>query len=691
MNTIIYYTGLVIALLFILFSLDDLVFDFLYPIIVTKKQKQRLDISKLDDTPHSLLCVMIAAWHEDSVIEDMIKNLLQTIHYPKTLFHLFIGIYPNDSATYKVVEKLEKKYSNVHMVMNSLPGPTNKAQNLNNIIEHIIKFENQHKIRFSTFIIHDAEDVIHPTSFKLINYLSYKHDAIQLPVFPLQPYPTIHTFFKFITSTTYADEFAENHYRSLPTRQASNAFVPSAGTGFAFSHRVLDKIGSSILFSEDNLTEDYSLSLRFKQLGIHTHFFIEGLQRVLNNGKVIVEYVATKELFPNTFHEAVKQKSRWIYGISFQTFSIIDIIKSKNLSLFSKYSLYKDWKAKFSNLFIVIGYILFLYIILSFFFNIPTIYPYHSFSWYLSILLTLFMIERQLTRAISLKNIYGWRSMIAGCFIPPIIPIRIVWGNIINFTATISAWKTYIFGMSKNRNKRPRWQKTEHSYISPQALKRYKRKLGDIILEKQLIDSDTLYHALKQSKNNAEPLGQTLKRLKIISEDDLCECLGEILGIQYLKITNDNLPKYFPQKNIYILEKYNVIPIISTKNHLVLASSEPISDKIITEISSCLKKKVDKIVLASPQDILQAIENLKKHSIQISDIKFGEYLLDHTIITIEQLIDALRVQKTYTKQLGEILMEMGVILKEDLEPLLKNYKLYQQSIRGNQTMVLQEE
>ncbi len=253
----LYYLGFIIAFLFIVFSLDDLFWDIYYYGGGRKKVKNRLQMKDLDSVPRRLLAILIPAWNEAEVIGPMIDNLIHSVNYPLSLFHVFIGVYPNDPSTCEEVQILAKKYPNVHAVVNSKPGPTSKGQNLNQLLSSILNLEKEKHLRFASFIVHDAEDVIHPTSFKLANYLSFQYEVVQLPVFPLQPYPTWRTFFKFITSSTYADEFAENHYRGLLAREASGAMVPSAGTGFVFSHSVLDKLGKYELFEEGSITEDY--------------------------------------------------------------------------------------------------------------------------------------------------------------------------------------------------------------------------------------------------------------------------------------------------------------------------------------------------------------------------------------------------------------------------------------------------
>ncbi len=679
--------GLVIVSFFITFGLDDLFWDIYYCFIGRKKVKGRLKFGDLDSVPARLLAVMIPAWNEAEVIGLMVENMLQSVTYPLSLVHVFLGVYPNDPATCQAAEGLAKKYPNVHPVVNHLPGPTSKAQNLNCVLKSVLDFERDNRVRFAAFLIHDAEDVVHPTSLKLANYLTYEYEVVQLPVFPLQPYPTCRTFFRFITAATYADEFADNHYRGLPAREASGALVPSAGTGFIISHRVLDQVGSYRLFEEGSVTEDYRLSLRFKELGIHTHFFIEGVQRVLDNGKIATEYVATRELFPNTFREAVKQKSRWIYGISFQSFSLFEVLKSKSLSGVAKFSLYRDWKAKFANLLALPGYAVFTYMVASFFISLPAAYPAGTLSWWLSVALTFMMVERQIMRGVAIKNVYGWRSAVAACLIPPLLPLSIFWANVINFFATVAAWRIALFGFPKSR---PRWQKTKHSYLAPQILARYKRRLGDLLLEKGLLDAKSLAQVLKAAKTGNEPLGVALTRLGVLSEAELIKALGETLRVRSLRLVNGQEAANFSAETITVFERCNAVPVVLTTASAVVAAREPLPEEAIREISSCLGGRDVTVVLAPASDIAEQLASMRDNSVRPATRRLGERLVDAGIITSEQLVEALRAQALCQKPLGQILIEMGVILDEDLERVLAMCESAQ-GIHGAQAAATKEE
>jgi len=91
-------------------------------------------------------------------------------------------------------------------------------------------------------------------------------------------------------------------------RDFMHVVVPSAGTGFVISHSILDYYGNKPLFPEDSLTEDYKLSVQLALEGYYMHYVLESVPRLLDNGKVRWDYVATRSLFPSTFKSAVKQK-----------------------------------------------------------------------------------------------------------------------------------------------------------------------------------------------------------------------------------------------------------------------------------------------------------------------------------------------------------------------------------------------
>ena len=302
----------------------------------------------------------------------------------------------------------------------------------------------------------------------------------QIPVFPLQEMPKISNIFKNMVSGSYADEFAENHYRILMARAVTGAFVPSAGTGFVIRRDLLDKFPDGEVFPVGSLTEDYKLSLQFKQMGHSVHYVLEHVSRLKSDGTLAKEFISTRSMFPSSYKAAVKQKTRWIYGITMQTFKLRDILGNKDLNLESRYSLYRDWKAKLGNLLLGPGYLVLAYFILSFFYDLPIMYPQYSFSWYLMFFMTIMMLERQLLRFLAVKNVYGYKSAVISSFFPPLLPLRMVLGNIINFHATTKAWMMNITrkkNQKQSKKTKHKWSKTDHEFLEEEILKRYRRNL----------------------------------------------------------------------------------------------------------------------------------------------------------------------------------------------------------------------
>lgn len=96
-SDVLYTTGLILVVLYLLMGVDDFIWDSVTFGRRSKYMRQRLDLHTLDFLPPKLLAVAIAAWHEDNVLGDVIDNLIESTHYPKSMYHIFLGIYPNDT------------------------------------------------------------------------------------------------------------------------------------------------------------------------------------------------------------------------------------------------------------------------------------------------------------------------------------------------------------------------------------------------------------------------------------------------------------------------------------------------------------------------------------------------------------------------------------------------------------------
>lgn len=653
--------GFIFVLIVILISIDDLIWDIYYLIgkLIGKIKTPSIDVKEIEKIPPKMLGIIIAAYNEENVLRPVVRNIILSNQYPKGMYHIFLGVYPNDEGTMRVAKELEEEFSNVHKVIHVLNGPSSKADNLNNVIKNIYIFEKENYLEFQAIVIHDSEDLIHPYEFKLENYLLEKYSAIQIPVFPLQKMPKISNVFQNMISGTYADEFAENHYRLLLGRTATDAFVPSAGTGFVIRRDILNNFPDGEVFPVGSLTEDYKLSLQFKQMGYDVHYVLEDVSRLRADGTVDREFISTRSMFPSNYLAAVRQKTRWIYGITIQTFKLRDIFKNRKLNFPSKYSLYKDWKAKFSNILLGFGYIILVYFLISLFYDLPIMYPKYSFSWYLMLFLSIIMVERQVLRFIAVKNVYGIKSGIISSFFPPLLPFRMIIGNIINFHATIRAWKMNIVKNRKKKSRgKPKWSKTDHEFLEEEVLRRFRRNLGDTLLYKELIDSEELNKALNISKEKNQRLGITLTELELVNSDRVIRSVCEIEQKPYININIKKLlDKSININDKEVLKEIKAIPMFRTpKEFIVLTTLDSDKEKIkevLGEDIYFIYSTKDRVLRWFDYSDEKDLGNNKLNSIK-------EYIKEG-LITVDQGIIAIRYSNEKA-DVEEVLRSMGLLI-----------------------------
>ncbi len=539
--TILSFLLVFVLLWYIIAISGDVIYDLIY--LVKRKQLKPKSIVpsgiKWDEAQR--IAIMIPAYQEAGVVGEMIKSTLKLASYPISRLEFFVGVYPNDQATRQEVAALAEQYPNVHCVVNSKAGPTNKSQNLNQVYRFIEDFESKKGRKFAAIAVHDAEDVIHPYTFRLYNTLLKQHAVVQLPVFALFPKGN---WFQQLVAGTYADEFAEHHLHHMPVREHLGKFVPSAGTGFALRRNVAERLAAEgPLFREGALTEDYELATRLWKLGAKVHFHVQQVERIDDKGHIKKEYIAVREYFPKDFMAAIKQKSRWIYGITMQAPSLID---HRKLNLKDRLTLLEDQKGKFTNLVHIIGYPLTIYALLSLIFPLP--FSISPLAYILGLVVITLTFGRLLMRFFAVKAIYGWREGILASFAPPLLPVRWIIGNVINLMATIRAWRLYFwpngFQQKSTPTKAgtaPSWDKTErNSYVSEDILQDTQRRLGDNLLFYSELNHRHLSRMIQLQQKSKRRLGELLTAEQLLDERRLNKRLAELLHVKPSSLSDQN-------------------------------------------------------------------------------------------------------------------------------------------------------
>jgi len=195
-----------------------------------------LTLDQLLSVEEKPVAMMLPAWHEAGVIKNMLLNTINSIDYRH--YFIFVGVYPNDPDTAREVDEVSQLFPQVVKVVNSKPGPTTKADNLNEIYRGLSEFEQAHGLKFQIVVLSDSEDVHHPLSFRLFNYLMPRFEMIQLPIIPLEI-----PWYSFVGGV-YLDEFAEMHLKELLVREKIARVLPSAGTSTAFWREKLEELAT---------------------------------------------------------------------------------------------------------------------------------------------------------------------------------------------------------------------------------------------------------------------------------------------------------------------------------------------------------------------------------------------------------------------------------------------------------------
>jgi adsorption protein B len=468
---------------FFISSLDDLFVDLCHMIrtfyrkFFVLPRHPRFSIAQIFRVEEKPAAILIPAWKEAAIIGGMLRHTLRTLNYSN--YHIFVGTYPNDEETALEAEKTRDQCGNVQRVTCSEDGPTSKANCLNHIFQGIRLFEHARAMEFAFFVIHDAEDIIHPLSLRLFNYLIPRRDMVQLPVFPLES-----EWSRWI-SGHYIDEFAEFHSKNLSVRELFSKTVPSAGVGFAFSRKVLDVLSGDTgqpVFNIHTMTEDYDFGLRLTRYGLKGIFVNKALAIKARQdppggerGREITEYIATRQHFPDKFRAAVRQKARWSLGITLQGWRDLGWRGEWG----GKYMLMQDRKALITSQINILWYLVLLATgalwlrawLLPESYGYPRLVVHGSWLWYLIWIDSGFFAWRLLMRAYYVWIVYDFRQALLS------FPRQVV-GNFVNWAAACRAGFLYFRHLLTGA--RIESDKTEHVFPNPEELRAFHRKLGDL-------------------------------------------------------------------------------------------------------------------------------------------------------------------------------------------------------------------
>lgn len=428
------------GIFFLLGTFDELAVDFAWLWLKLTGRATTVRGSLDSERPlQGPAAIFIPAWSEAEVIGATIRHALAV--WPHGALRLYVGCYRNDRATAEAIVAAARNDQRLRLVIHDRDGPSTKADCLNRLYRALCEDERRSGAPARMVVLHDAEDMVDPHALALLDAAVDEADLVQLPVLPV---PVDEA--RWI-SGHYCEEFAEAHGKAMVVRDALRTGLPSAGVGCAVARPMLARLsgarGTEGPFAPECLTEDYELGLGIAELGGRARF----LRRRAEDGRL----VATRACFPSRLDDAVRQKTRWIHGIAFQSWDRLGW-SPRPSELWMRL---RDRRGPLTALVLAVAYLLVLLTAAGWALSAIGLGPTLQLSPLVEVLLWANLAGfawRAVWRGAFTAREYGWRE---GLF----AVLRIPLANIIAILAGRRALFAYVRALA---GRAPRWEKTDH-------------------------------------------------------------------------------------------------------------------------------------------------------------------------------------------------------------------------------------
>lgn len=137
---------------------------------------------------------------------------------------------------------------------------------------------------------------------------------------------------------------------------------------------------------------------------------------------------------------------------------------------------------------------------------------------------------------------------------------------------------------------------------------KYKKRLGEILVEDGIITPESVTEALDNQKKEGGMIGQILIRLGYITEENLLAALGKQLNIPYMPLMNYSINaeavKLFPDD---LCRKNMMICFDEDDKRFYLAVADPLNVQIIDDAEKQVRKRAQ-VFLSTPSEIHQVLD-----------------------------------------------------------------------------------
>lgn len=134
------------------------------------------------------------------------------------------------------------------------------------------------------------------------------------------------------------------------------------------------------------------------------------------------------------------------------------------------------------------------------------------------------------------------------------------------------------------------------------------KKLGELLVERKIIHTDQLEHALRIQQEKGGLLGQILVTLGYATEEAIAQALTAQYGFPYLPLKSYSIDEeYLSMVPENVARQYFLVPVDKIGDTLAVAMADPLNGKAVEDVEMLTRCSVQ-VFVATMSDVAEAIQ-----------------------------------------------------------------------------------
>lgn len=168
------------------------------------------------------------------------------------------------------------------------------------------------------------------------------------------------------------------------------------------------------------------------------------------------------------------------------------------------------------------------------------------------------------------------------------------------------------------------------------ATKVAKKRLGDVLLEQELITDAQLRECINVQRQSGSNLASILVEKGYLDEEDLVVTLSEQLGIPHIRVAHYNIPQeVLDEVPETLARQYQMLPVSVTGDVLTLAMSDPLNIMALDDLRMLTSYEIEPVV-AVQSELIETIEKHYGVGKQTAEL-YDELIADDSAEGLEQV------------------------------------------------------